>query len=117
MKLRLLMACMALAALLAACPGAGNAGAGKGKGGVFYSVEVETIVPRRIDYKVNASGSVEAFEVVQVTARVAGSVERVLFREGQEVEAEQVLVEIEPARFKLMVDAADAAASRAKSQY
>jgi multidrug efflux system membrane fusion protein len=117
MKLRLLMACMALAALLAGCPGAGNAGAGKGKGGVFYSVEVETIVPRRIDYKVNASGSVEAFEVVQVTARVAGSVERVLFREGQEVESEQVLVEIEPARFKLMVDAADAAASRAKSQY
>lgn len=111
------MACVVLAALLAGCPGAEDAGAGKGKGGVFYSVEVETIESRRIDYNVTASGSVEAFEVVQVTARVAGAIERVLFREGQEVEAEQVLIEIEPKRFELMVEAAEAAEKRAKSQY
>lgn len=117
MKRHTLMACMALAALLAGCPGANGAGAGKGKGGVFYSVQTELIEPRRIDYKVSAPGSVDAFEVVQVTARVAGAVETVLFREGDEVQENQVLIEIEPRRFDLMVQAAEAAEKRAKSQY
>ena len=109
--------CALLLALPCGCPGGNQAGAAKGKGGVVYPVETEVIEPRRIDYVVNASGAVEAFEVVQVTARVAGAIESVRFLEGQEVEADQVLVEIEPARFNLLVQAAQAAESRARSQF
>ena len=50
-------------------------------------------------YSLNAVGSVEAFEKVQVTARVAGVVEKVQFAEGSRVGAGQVLVEIEPQRY------------------
>ena len=58
-------------------------------------------------------GSVEAFENVQMTARVAGVVEKVLFSEGAQVRAGQVLVEIEPQRYNLAVEAAQAAFEKA----
>jgi multidrug efflux system membrane fusion protein len=58
-------------------------------------------------------GSVEAFEKVQVTARVAGVVDRVLFAEGNFAKVGQVLVEIEPERYRLAVEAAQAAYDKA----
>ena len=61
----------------------------------------------------NAVGSVEAFEKVQVTARVAGVVEKVQFAEGSRVAAGQVLVEIEPQRYTLAVASAQAAHNKA----
>ena len=69
-----------------------------------FPVEVAPVAARNVEYTVTAVGSVEAFERVQVTARVAGVVERVRFREGEQVEAGQVLVEIEPERYRLAVD-------------
>ena len=64
-------------------------------------------------YTVNAVGSVDAFEKVQVTARVSGVVDRVLFSEGSFAKVDQVLVEIEPERYKLAVEAAQAAYEKA----
>ena len=77
-----------------------------------YPVEVAPVSARTVEYTVHAVGSVEAYELVQVTARVAGVVERVRFTEGDRVTAGQVLVEIEPERYRLALAASEAAAEK-----
>ena len=64
------------------------------------AVEVKPVEAREVEYVVTAVGSVEAFEVVQVTSRVAGVVEQVRFAEGDRVEPSTVLVSIEPGKDK-----------------
>lgn len=98
--------------------GCGSGPAAQAQGGkkqLQFPVEVALVEARRVDYRVEAVGSVEAFEVVQVTARVAGVVEQVRFSEGQRVSRDQVLVEIEPDRFRLAVEAARATLAKAQA--
>ena len=83
---------------------AGGPGAGRGRSSEF-PVEVHPVESRNVEYSVTAVGSLDAFERVAVTARVAGAVEKVNFREGQMVQAGQPLVEIEPERYRLAVEA------------
>jgi RND family efflux transporter MFP subunit len=64
-------------------------------------VEVREVLPRSVAYTVDAVGSVDAFERVQVTARLAGVVDAVRFAEGDAVREGQVLVEIEPDRYRV----------------
>ncbi len=78
-----------------------------------FPVETVIVRDRAVVYSLNAVGSVEAFEKVQVTARVAGVVEKVQFAEGSRVAAGQVLVEIEPQRYTLAVESAQAAHNKA----
>ena len=73
-----------------------------------FPVEAQAVASRAVEYTIDAVGSLDAFERVAVTARVAGAVERVLFREGQVATKGQTLVEIEPERYRLAVDAAEA---------
>jgi multidrug efflux system membrane fusion protein len=80
---------------------------------VKFPVDVATVESRHVEYAVTAVGSIDAFERVQVTARVGGAVERVLFREGAEVTAGQLLVEIELDRYRVAVETARAALNRA----
>jgi multidrug efflux system membrane fusion protein len=92
----------------------GQAGRGKGEGNlsrlnIAYPVEAAPVETQNIVYTVTAVGSVAAFETVQVTAKVPGVAERVLFSEGDLVSVGQVLAEIEPERYKLAVEAAQAA--------
>ena len=85
----------------------------KGGGGpMAFPVEVKPVESRDVEYTVTAVGSLEAFEQVEVTSRVTGAVERVLFTEGQAVGAGQQLVEIEPERYRLAVAAAQATLSK-----
>jgi len=95
--------------------GGGGPGAGPGKRDMRVSVEVRPVESRQVEYTVSAVGSVEAFEVVQVTSRVAGVVEHVRFAEGDRVEPSTVLVSIEPRRFRLAVQAAQAALAQASA--
>jgi membrane fusion protein, multidrug efflux system len=113
---------LGLTGLTAACSGKPEGGAqaakpGKsgGKGGNKYPVEVQPVAKQKVEYAVTAVGSLEAFETVQVTARVAGVAERVLFAEGANVEAGQVLAEIEPRRYQIARQSAAAAHERAKA--
>jgi multidrug efflux system membrane fusion protein len=102
-------------------PPAGKAGAGKGgpggpgRGPMQFPVEVAPVEARDVEYVVDAVGSVEAFERVQITARVAGVVERVLFTEGQAVKKGDTLAEIEPSRYSLAVASAKAALEKAEA--
>jgi len=93
--------------------GAAGGGPGRGRGAMEFPVEVQPVESRNVEYSVNAVGSLDAFERVAVTARVAGAVERVRFGEGQIVTAGQPLVEIEPERYRITVDAAEATLSKA----
>ncbi|MBM4360574.1 MAG: efflux RND transporter periplasmic adaptor subunit [Deltaproteobacteria bacterium] len=77
-----------------------------------FPVETSSVEVRSVEYAIDAVGSLDAFESVQVTSRVAGAVERVRFREGDLVKAGAPLVEIEPARFSLAVESAKAALAR-----
>jgi multidrug efflux system membrane fusion protein len=83
-------------------------GGGGGRGAMEFPVEVQPVAMRNVDFSVTAVGSLDAFERVAVTARVAGAVERVLFTEGQNVRPGATLVEIEPERYRLAVEAAEA---------
>jgi len=95
---------------------AAQKGGPRGGGPVQFPVEVAKVEARRVEYTVNAVGTVDAFEKVQVTARVGGAVEKVAFAEGDDVKAGHPMVEIEPRRYQVAVQSAKAAVARAQSQ-
>lgn len=90
-------------------------GGGAKKGPQAFPVEVAPVEARDVQLVIPAVGSVDAFERVQVTARVSGVVERVKFTEGDLVKSGQVLVEIEPQRYQVAVRSAKAALERVKA--
>jgi multidrug efflux system membrane fusion protein len=80
-----------------------------------FPVAVTEVHARDVEYTLSAVGSVEAYERLPVTARVAGVIERVLFTEGDVVKQGQVLAEIAIDRYLLAVKAAEAALQRAEA--
>ena len=86
---------------------------GKGVNKLEYPVQVAPLELRQVSYTVMAPGSIEAFQQVQITARVAGAVDKVSFVEGQEVKQGDLLVAIEPDRYQVAVDQAKVAIDRA----
>jgi multidrug efflux system membrane fusion protein len=94
---------------------AGGANSPGGRAAMRFPVEVAPVETRGVEYAVAAVGSVEAFERVQVTARVAGAVERVRVREGANVKEGETLVEIEPRRYEVAVASARADLVRARA--
>ncbi|MCU0225309.1 MAG: efflux RND transporter periplasmic adaptor subunit [Acidobacteria bacterium] len=97
-----------------AAPATGGAAAG-GAPAIVFPVEVAPVAVQSVEYRVAAVGSVEAFETVQVTARVAGVVDKVEFAEGITVATGQKLAEIEPDRYRVQVDSAKATLARAEA--
>jgi len=87
---------------------------GGGKGGKLqYPVEIAPLEVRKMQYAVTAPGSIDAFQQVQITARVAGAVDKVGFNEGQVVKEGDPLVTIESERYSIAV--AQAKSTLAKS--
>jgi RND family efflux transporter MFP subunit len=84
-----------------------NGGSGK-RGSMEFPVEVKPVESRKVEYSVSAVGSLDAFERVAVVARVAGAVDHVRFSEGQIINRGTVLVEIDPERYRLAVESAEA---------
>lgn len=99
----------------AGAPAAQGGAGGKGRGPSQFPVEVAPVEARDVEYVVSAVGSVDAFEQVQITARVAGAVEQVRFMEGQAVRKGDVLAEIEPTRYSIAVRSAQAALEKAEA--
>jgi len=115
-KILIAAAAAALVLIAGACKkeSAGSPAA-KARARVQFPVEVAQVQAQNMVYAVTAVGSVEAFEKVQVTARVAGAVDRVLFAEGEYAQAGQTLVEIETERYRLAVESAQAAYEKAQA--
>ena len=116
-KFVIIAAAAAVIVFAGACKkeGAAPPSAGGGRGRVQFPVDTITVQVRSLVYSVTAVGSVEAFEKVQVTARVPGVADRVLFREGGFAAADQVLVEIETERYRLAVESSQAAFEKSEA--
>jgi RND family efflux transporter MFP subunit len=101
----------------AAAGGKGKAGGrgARGGGGLSFPVDMLTVEVKKNEYLIKAPGTLEAFERVQVTARVSGVVDRVAFREGQEVKKGDVLVSIDGERYRLSVNTAKAGLDKANA--
>jgi membrane fusion protein, multidrug efflux system len=80
-----------------------------------FPVEVKPVSQGTAHYTISAVGSVEAFETVRITARVAGRVNAVTFQEGEPTTTERVLAEIEPERFRLAMTAAQAGLAKSEA--
>ncbi|MCB9666800.1 MAG: efflux RND transporter periplasmic adaptor subunit [Myxococcales bacterium] len=107
-----------LLALSIGCPAERSktaASKGKPRKVLSFPVEVKPLRARQVSYTITAVGSVEAYERVQITARVSGVVERVRFREGDTVSPGKVLAEIEPQKYALQVEAARAALAKSQA--
>ena len=107
-------------ALFAAGCGPGRSEAPPGRGtaaGGMRSIPVRTapVTTRDVSYRVSALGSLEAEEIVQVTAEVEGAVSEVRFHEGARVTRDTVLLLIDPDRYRLEVERAEANFLRAQS--
>ncbi|APR81276.1 Putative RND efflux membrane fusion protein [Minicystis rosea] len=92
--------------------GRGGRGA---RGGLAFAADVMPVEAKKAAYVVTAPGTIDAFERVQVTARVAGAVDRVAFSEGQSVKKGDTLVVIDSERYRLAVDSAKAAVDKAEA--
>lgn len=118
MTMRALIGLVLLTTLGGACKQATDDSAlkkGKPVNKMQYPVEVAPLEMRQVSYTVMAPGSIEAFQQVQITARVAGAVDRVAFVEGQQVKKGDVLATIETDRYQVAVDQAKAARARAQA--
>jgi RND family efflux transporter MFP subunit len=104
--------------VLAACstsssdPAAGGKRAGGGAK-LAYPVDVSPLAAKQMQYSVNAPGAVDAFQQVQITARVAGAVDKVGFVEGQQVKQGDTLVVIESERYQIALQQAKAVTAKA----
>ncbi|MBU1707821.1 efflux RND transporter periplasmic adaptor subunit [bacterium] len=105
---------IATASMFCGCTKGGD-GQRRSRSAPKYAVEIATVESHKVDFTVLAVGSVEAFEIVPVTARVQGVVEKVLFREGDAVRTGTPLVEVEPERYRLMAQSAEAQFEKAKA--
>jgi RND family efflux transporter MFP subunit len=103
----------------AAPAGSGQPGKGGGRRGAgssaVYPVDVIDVTTQKVNYQVSAPGTIDAFERVQITSRVGGTVDRVGFSLGQEIKKGQVLVVIDAERAAVTVDSARANVEKAKA--
>lgn len=104
---------LVLGALIAGgCADKSSAASGR-KEARGLAVRTATVVARDVVYSVKALGSLEPEELVQITAEVSGAAKEVSFQAGDHVSAETVLVRIDPERYRLEADQAEAVHRRA----
>jgi membrane fusion protein (multidrug efflux system) len=105
---------MSAAILLAAC-GAKTDGQAAPPGRAMPPVEVAvvTVAPHSLGLVTELPGRLEASRVAQVRARVAGILQKRLFREGSDVKAGERLFEIDSAPYRASLASAEASLARA----
>lgn len=109
--LTLLLACQACTT------GGGSSAQASKRGGrqPVYPVEVVRVEAKPHELLVSAPGVIDAFEHIQVTARVSGVVDKITFREGQEIKRGEALAYIDSRRYALGVSSAKAALAKAEA--
>jgi RND family efflux transporter MFP subunit len=109
----LLIAVSLVASAVAGCSPAQSQG---GAPGGPPAVSVAPVVERTVQPHEDFSGRIEAFETVELRARVAGTLERVHFREGQRVSKGALLFTIDARPFAADVERAQAQLAAARTQ-
>jgi len=109
---RVAFAGVALTSLLAGCGG----GAAGGGGPPPPRVTVATVAAREITQWDEFTGRVAAVETVDLTPRVGGYIEKISFKEGQEVKEGDVLFIIDARSYKAEFERAEAEVARGRSR-
>jgi RND family efflux transporter MFP subunit len=94
------------------CGGAGGATTAK-PARPALPVRIAPVAVQEVVYQIKALGSLEAQELVQVTAEVEGAASDVRFREGDRVTPHTVLMRIDPERYRLESARAEATYQKA----
>jgi multidrug efflux system membrane fusion protein len=97
----------------AAVPGAGRGGPG---GGAPLRVQIARAVVKPMPVVIEATGTVEPEQSVTLRAQVSGVLESVSFKEGDTVQAGQLLFEIDPRTYQAQYNQALAALARDQAQ-
>jgi multidrug efflux system membrane fusion protein len=77
-----------------------------GTAAIPVPVTLGTVAATNFPIYLEGLGTVQAYNSVQVTARVPGLIREVLFSEGQEVKAGDILVRIDPTTYRSLYDQA-----------
>jgi multidrug efflux system membrane fusion protein len=111
---------LALAALCAGGCGKGQdaaaAPAGKGGGDRPIPVLVSEAVTRDVPIFLEGLGTVTAYKTVNVRSQVDGRLDKVVFREGQPVKQNEILAQIDPRPFEILLEQGKAALARDQAQ-
>jgi multidrug efflux system membrane fusion protein len=107
------LAVLSILALAPACGRSQGAAPPPGGRGRSLTVGVAPVAVQDVVYRITAVGSLEPEEVVQVTAEVEGQVSQVRFQEGVRVTPGTVLALIDPDRYRLEAQRAEASYKRA----
>ena len=96
-------------------PGAGGPGGAVrgGRGAAAIPVKAGLVKVQQVTYSIQAVGSLEAEDMIQVTAELDGVLTEVKFREGDHVTKDTVIALIDPDRYRLEADRAEANYRRA----
>jgi membrane fusion protein, multidrug efflux system len=80
------------------------------------AVDVATVQRQDVPVYLEGLGTVQAFYTVTVTARVDGQIERVAFKEGQDVKKGDLLVQIDPRPYQAALGVAIAQRDKDRAQ-
>lgn len=103
-----LPALLTVVSLTSACKGKESAAAPRAQGQRPLTVRAAPVTVQDVVYEIKAIGSLEPEEMVQVTAEVQGAVSEVRFNEGDRVGKDTVLARIDPDRYRLEAERAEA---------
>jgi len=84
---------------------------GAGPGGGSVPVVAAKVEQKDVPIYLNGLGTVQAFNTVTVRARVDGNLTQILFQEGQDVKAGDLLAVVDPNPYKAVLDQAKAQAA------
>jgi multidrug efflux system membrane fusion protein len=79
-------------------------------------VKVAAAERRPMPFELGATGTVEPLQAVAVQAQVGGTIQRVAFKEGDEVKQGQLLFQLDPRPYRAALDQAMAALARDRAQ-
>ncbi|MCL2012732.1 MAG: efflux RND transporter periplasmic adaptor subunit [Cystobacterineae bacterium] len=80
-----------------------------------FPVELAPLQELNLPFVIQAVGSVEPYEMVQITSRVPGAVDKANFLEGQYVKAGELIAEIDIKRYQVSVKSAESTLLRANA--
>ncbi len=106
---------IAIAVIAACSKSADTPAAGKRGNKLEYPVDVAPLEAKQMQYTVNAPGTIDAFQQVQITSRVQGAVDKVMFAEGQNVKQGDSLVTIDGERYQIAVSQAQTELAKANA--
>jgi RND family efflux transporter MFP subunit len=104
---------------VAACSDGGgkSANASQSKSEFVVAVKAAPVVREGIRSTIHAVGAVNAIKQAKISAKVPGKVEKIFAQEGDQVKADQTLLEIERTDFELTVRQAEAALAMAEANF